>query len=342
MNARLYDPTIGRFISADRFVQDIGNSQTYNRYSYCANNPVNTFDPTGNNFWDWLGGLWNWLFDSSDEAAAQQKTDTTFSNGSPVGAGVADASSQNGSIANPSATQGIAGGTSPTVTSVVDVAYNNGSTARYYFGPNGINPPDDLFSGATSLMIYAAMWAQPTSENAQITRGSDKLRAAALSYYGKLPIDIKKKITDTFLAPDSVIYAIKTTPDGKVVSEYQFSIGRYEKRDGTVYYLSTDVAHSENPADASMITVMGASPDWKISLKNIIDIHSHPDSASPGLSFVDRSGYSSGAKYFVYNKLIFIPREYSGAFYGKGQVFYGWSSEGEYYLTFEEMRNVLK
>ncbi|MDR0351998.1 MAG: hypothetical protein LBI02_01130, partial [Opitutaceae bacterium] len=47
MNARLYDPATGRFISADRVVQDVGNSQTYNRYSYCANNPVNTFDPTG-------------------------------------------------------------------------------------------------------------------------------------------------------------------------------------------------------------------------------------------------------------------------------------------------------
>ena len=48
MNARLYDPKTGRFISADRVVQDMGDSQTYNRYSYCANNPVNAYDPTGN------------------------------------------------------------------------------------------------------------------------------------------------------------------------------------------------------------------------------------------------------------------------------------------------------
>jgi RHS repeat-associated protein len=46
-NARYYDPTIGRFISADSIVQSISNPQTLNRYSYCANNPLNSTDPTG-------------------------------------------------------------------------------------------------------------------------------------------------------------------------------------------------------------------------------------------------------------------------------------------------------
>jgi RHS repeat-associated protein len=50
-NARYYDPTIGRFISADSVVQSISNPQTLNRYSYCANNPLNSIDPTGNFSW---------------------------------------------------------------------------------------------------------------------------------------------------------------------------------------------------------------------------------------------------------------------------------------------------
>ena len=46
-NARYYDPTIGRFISADTIVEDAANPQTLNRYSYCQNNPMNSTDPSG-------------------------------------------------------------------------------------------------------------------------------------------------------------------------------------------------------------------------------------------------------------------------------------------------------
>ncbi len=35
MNGRLYDPTLGRFLSPDNYVQAPGNSQSFNRYSYC-------------------------------------------------------------------------------------------------------------------------------------------------------------------------------------------------------------------------------------------------------------------------------------------------------------------
>ena len=46
-NARLYDPVIGRFISADSIVPDPFNPQSLNRYSYCRNNPLIYVDPTG-------------------------------------------------------------------------------------------------------------------------------------------------------------------------------------------------------------------------------------------------------------------------------------------------------
>ncbi|RLD97622.1 MAG: hypothetical protein DRI92_05310, partial [Aquificota bacterium] len=46
-NARYYDPALGRFISADTVVPNLGNPQSLNRYSYVLGNPLKYTDPTG-------------------------------------------------------------------------------------------------------------------------------------------------------------------------------------------------------------------------------------------------------------------------------------------------------
>jgi|GEM_PF-3443414 RHS repeat-associated protein len=56
MNARLYDPFIGRMLGPDNYLQDASNSQNYNRYSYVLNNPTRYTDPTGNAY---DGGTWS-------------------------------------------------------------------------------------------------------------------------------------------------------------------------------------------------------------------------------------------------------------------------------------------
>ncbi len=55
MNARLYDPAIGRFLSPDPYVQMPENSQNFNRYSYCLNNPLKYTDENGE-FWHLIIG----------------------------------------------------------------------------------------------------------------------------------------------------------------------------------------------------------------------------------------------------------------------------------------------
>jgi len=47
MNARYYLPEVGRFVSPDSIVPEPGNPQSYNRYAYVRNNPVNFTDPSG-------------------------------------------------------------------------------------------------------------------------------------------------------------------------------------------------------------------------------------------------------------------------------------------------------
>jgi hypothetical protein len=55
MNGRVYDPTLGRFISADPTVQAPFMSQSLNRYSYVLNSPLSMIDPSGFNF---LSSAW--------------------------------------------------------------------------------------------------------------------------------------------------------------------------------------------------------------------------------------------------------------------------------------------
>lgn len=65
MNARLYDPLLGRFLSPDPYVQAPDFSQNFNRYSYALNNPLRYTDENGE-FWLYvigaaIGGITNWI-----------------------------------------------------------------------------------------------------------------------------------------------------------------------------------------------------------------------------------------------------------------------------------------
>nr|WP_314289224.1 RHS repeat-associated core domain-containing protein [uncultured Capnocytophaga sp.] len=51
MNRRLYDPVLHRFLQPDNFVQDPFNTQNFNRYGYCLNNPLVYVDQDGEFFW---------------------------------------------------------------------------------------------------------------------------------------------------------------------------------------------------------------------------------------------------------------------------------------------------
>jgi len=50
MNGRMYDPTTGRFLSADPTIQYADDMQNYNRYSYINNNPLSAVDYSGHGF----------------------------------------------------------------------------------------------------------------------------------------------------------------------------------------------------------------------------------------------------------------------------------------------------
>lgn len=55
MDGRMYDPVVGRFLSADPIVQSPDFTQSYNRYIYCLNNPLSLIDPSG---YSWFSKNW--------------------------------------------------------------------------------------------------------------------------------------------------------------------------------------------------------------------------------------------------------------------------------------------
>lgn len=54
MNGRVYDPLVGRFLSADPIIQTISLSQAINPFSYVMNMPLMLTDPSG---YSWIGKI---------------------------------------------------------------------------------------------------------------------------------------------------------------------------------------------------------------------------------------------------------------------------------------------
>lgn len=89
MNARLYDPLVGRFLAPDPFVQAPDFTQNFNRYSYCLNNPLKYSDESGEFVFSlFLGPLgaiidaacWGALIGGSSYAISTAFSDGGFNN----------------------------------------------------------------------------------------------------------------------------------------------------------------------------------------------------------------------------------------------------------------------
>jgi RHS repeat-associated protein len=87
LNGRIYDPLIGRFLSADPEIQDPMHSQSYNRYTYVWNNPTNDTDPTGfskisDQMHDAQG--WNWCAVCATQIADANAWNDVMNFGGPL------------------------------------------------------------------------------------------------------------------------------------------------------------------------------------------------------------------------------------------------------------------
>ena len=73
LNARIYDPTIARFLVPDDVVADVYAGQGLNRYTYVNNRPLTLTDPTGH-FYMPGGDLWQVVEGSGPDADKAKRT----------------------------------------------------------------------------------------------------------------------------------------------------------------------------------------------------------------------------------------------------------------------------
>jgi RHS repeat-associated protein len=135
MNGRVYDPVLGVFLSPDNVVQAPDYSQSYNRYTYCLNNPLAYTDPSGYTWWShfkgWLkegfDNLGDWMTKNNINFQIGYSTGlSSFWSGTPFISGTT-ANGHNVSVGYNTSTNQVGVGTNN---------YDGGFTDFYYIGEN--------------------------------------------------------------------------------------------------------------------------------------------------------------------------------------------------------------
>lgn len=97
MNGRVYDPELGRFTSADPYIQAPFETNSFNRYSYVWNNPLKYTDPTGyKTFSEWASDAWDSVTDFFSGGGSGSYTNNGNSDGSHANYGYTTYKNGNG------------------------------------------------------------------------------------------------------------------------------------------------------------------------------------------------------------------------------------------------------
>ncbi len=111
MNARIYDPDLGRFMAADTHVTDPLNLQDWNAYTYVNNNPLSFTDPTGHDIGSYGGSDFSYSpTETSSQILAATRSDPA-STPSDVGQFVSHGENLNNSSSSPTAGGNASGST---------------------------------------------------------------------------------------------------------------------------------------------------------------------------------------------------------------------------------------
>jgi RHS repeat-associated protein len=145
LNGRIYDPMLGRMLSADPAVPDTLNAQAWNRYSYVGNSPLTFTDPSGHSwlssFFGNIGGFFKSILSNPIVRAVLQIGLTwALPFIAPVAAAIAAA-----------AVTGLAGGK---LSDILRAGFIAGGTALAFFAVGSATVAVANTSGADAARIF--------------------------------------------------------------------------------------------------------------------------------------------------------------------------------------------
>jgi len=208
MNGRIYDPLLGRFLSADIVVQDPEDLQSYNRYSYVFNNPLSFTDPSGFVVWQ----------PTETTLTEEQKKKMTAEQIAKVAAGNAEIRAYNKFIADAKALPGGAALFKYLDGRKETFMYGNAASFKASTSSVGELAVTQIDSGkiANRQISEVASWAVPTFkgfENSRFQMHDSKIMQVAIDFHfdpGKysgggnnLPSDISPALMKAWLLQES-------------------------------------------------------------------------------------------------------------------------------------------
>lgn len=224
MNARLYDPLIGRFLSPDPIIQAPDFTQNFNRYTYALNNPLKYVDRDGEEFTIGalliVAGITAAVFGASNLAAHAVRNDN-LGNGnwakyffSGALSGFLVGASMYGGLWG----AGILGGMSEVVGIIGDVAYEFASIA----------------AGMTSISAIGGT----------VFKGSEGLANMGKIFLGNFYLDERKSFWgQVWEGVSRYSWEIVQTGLGYVVSQARNAVSLVDRVD---YYGGATIAISQN------------------------------------------------------------------------------------------------
>ena len=326
MDGRMYDPVVGRFISADPFVQSPDFTQSLNRYAYCVNNPLSLIDPSGYN---WFSKNWKSLLASTVGIAV-----SVITAGSAASIGVAIAA-------------GAAGGAAGALTGALLNGSNIGQIAKTTFTGafwGGLSGAANNLAGKIDgfwLKLGAHTLSEGTMEGLQGGNMLHGFMMGATSSLGGSIINksigyscsLEKCISSALLG--GVISEIGggKFANGAITSAFSYlfndKMHKYTKRRHFVFQGIGQVAFSDNPAcDANLF--------FKIKAEIIETYYPNSQMTLDGyaiLGDIDSYNVTGGLELSMFSENGTITQQYfTNTFHGTTLLPKGYSTLGEVHL----------